>query len=124
MKKALILFGIIGILVAGVLLYNNYIENKYSTTNSSQKKEKNNYFSNEQATYAAQQFVEKQLKSPSTAKFPSLNKANVEKLNNIYTISSYVDSQNSFGAIIRSNYVVKLKEKENGNISLIDLKIN
>jgi hypothetical protein len=124
MKKNLIILGIIGISVIGILLYNNYIENKYSSPNSSIKKEKGSYFSNDKAAYAAQKYVEKQLKSPSTAKFPSLNKSKVKKSNNVYEISSYVDSQNGFGAIIRSNYIVKIRKKEDGNISLIDIKIN
>ncbi|REH54540.1 hypothetical protein C7448_10260 [Tenacibaculum gallaicum] len=123
MKKKLIILGIIGMFIGGVLLYNNHIENKYPTSKSSHKKETSTYFSNEKAAYAAQKFVERQLKSPSTAKFPSLNKSKVEKSNNEYKISSYVDSQNGFGAMIRSNYTVKLRKKENGNISLININI-
>lgn len=57
----------------------------------------------------AQQFVLQGLKSPSTAKFPPLT-FNVDDLGNEkYKIESYVDSQNSFGAMIRSNWSVTMK---------------
>ena len=67
------------------------------------------------ASFQAQEYVKKALKSPSTAKFPGLwelaNNGVVayEKETNKYEIVSYVDSQNSFGATIRSNWSVVLK---------------
>ena len=52
-------------------------------------------------------FVEKQLKSPSTAKFPKTIEKN-EHITNLgggkYKINSWVDSQNAFGATIRTNF--------------------
>jgi len=60
----------------------------------------------------AEQFVKKGLKSPSTAKFPSYS----EKEGQItdlgggeYRINSWVDSQNSFGAEIRTSFSCKIK---------------
>ncbi len=83
------------------------------------------YLSNDEIAYAAQQFVEKSLKSPSTAEFPGLFKSTVTKKgSDTYYISSYVDSENGFGAMIRSNYVVELKLKADGEISLVDLNIS
>lgn len=83
------------------------------------------YLSNDEIAYAAQQFVEKYLKSPSTAEFPELFKSTVTKKgSDTYYISSYVDSENGFGAMIRSNYVVELKLKADGEISLVDLNIS
>ena len=67
------------------------------------------------ASIQAKEYVKKSLKSPSTAKFPGLwDLANdgvvaYEKETNRYEIVSYVDSQNSFGATIRSNWSVVLK---------------
>jgi len=67
------------------------------------------------ASIQAQGYVKKALKSPSTAKFPGLwelvNDGVVayEEKTNRYEIVSYVDSQNSFGATIRSNWSVVLK---------------
>lgn len=59
----------------------------------------------------AEEFVKDNLKSPSTAKFPDTT----EKMNHItelgeneYQINSWVDSQNSFGAMIRSNFSCKI----------------
>ncbi|MDW5288752.1 hypothetical protein [Formosa sp. PL04] len=82
-----------------------------------------NYFSKEDAVYASQKFVESRLKSPKSADFQPMFQAKVESENDIYTINSYVDSQNGFGAIIRSNYIVKLKRKPNGDVSLLDIII-
>lgn len=55
----------------------------------------------------AEDFVEKKLKSPSTAEFPGVT----EKDKHItdlgggkYKINSWVDSQNGFGATIRTNF--------------------
>ena len=67
------------------------------------------------ASFQAQEYVKKSLKSPSTAKFPGLwelvNHGVVayEKETNRYEVVSYVDSQNSFGATIRSDWSVVLK---------------
>ena len=55
------------------------------------------------------------LKSPSTADFPTsdqvvirrfMNKVPNRAPNEAYEVSSYVDSQNSFGAMIRSSWTV------------------
>lgn len=81
------------------------------------------YLTNNEAVYASQKFVKRKLKSPSTADFQPIFQAKVKRENNTYTINSYVDSQNGFGATIRSNYIVKLKRKSNGDISLISLNI-
>lgn len=48
--------------------------------------------------------VEQQLKSPSSAEFP-FGEGSVTKVDNdTFIVTSYVDSQNSFGAMIRTNY--------------------
>jgi hypothetical protein len=62
----------------------------------------------------SERFVEQQLKSPSTAKFPNafdyMNGEGCMALynNGVWSISSWVDLQNSFGAMIRSHYVAQL----------------
>ena len=65
---------------------------------------------------AAQTIVKNNLKSPSTAKFPWGDKEyQINKKDGLtegftsYIIRSYVDSQNSFGAEIRSNFTVVLE---------------
>lgn len=54
-------------------------------------------------------FVTKQLKSPGTADFPFSDFVFSQVRDNTITIKSYVDSQNSFGALLRTNYVIQLK---------------
>lgn len=56
----------------------------------------------------AQNYVKDALRSPSTADFPSYD-YNVSDLNDgKYKVVSYVDSENGFGAMIRSNYSATL----------------
>ncbi len=53
--------------------------------------------------------VEGMLKAPSTAKFPWADGTpsyNAEK--NVYTMASYVDAQNAYGAMIRTNYACEV----------------
>ncbi len=67
------------------------------------------------AWVCAQKVVSDRLKSPSTAKFCSYPSATVIDLgDNKYKISGYVDAQNGFGAMIRSNFTVTLTLTENG----------
>ena len=62
-----------------------------------------------------QLFVEKQLKSPSTADFPFGGHRHVTKLGgNRYRVDSYVDSQNSFGAQIRTEFEGVIKSVDGG----------
>lgn len=57
----------------------------------------------------AQQFIKQGLKSPSTAEFPVLPYEANDLGSGQYRIVSYVDSQNSFGAMIRSNWSVLMR---------------
>jgi len=61
-----------------------------------------------QINIMAENYVEAVLKSPSTADFPTLAFTHYDLGNNKHKIVSYVDSQNSFGAMIRSNWSVIL----------------
>ena len=64
----------------------------------------------------AQQFILRGLKAPSTAKFPALpyeavkinTPEGAEGSDGVYRVRSYVDSQNSFGAVIRSDWTVEM----------------
>ena len=57
----------------------------------------------------AQQFVLQGLKAPSTAKFPTLPYDTSTDGNGLYRVVSYVDSQNSFGAMMRSDWSVTMR---------------
>lgn len=66
------------------------------------------------------QIIDNILKSPSTAEYPGgwldpLEDWKMSKKNNLVTVSSYVDAQNSFGAIIRSEFIIQVKMNDNGS---------
>jgi len=77
-----------------------------------------------------QKFVKDKLKSPSSAVFPDtyaeIKRGAVKKLDEQeYQIISYVDAQNSFGAMIRTVFIAKLKQIDNNTwrnlgVELID----
>ena len=61
------------------------------------------------------QSVELQLlKAPASAQFCSLEEMTVTEINGVYTVSGYVDSQNSYGAMIRTPFVLKVYKDETG----------
>lgn len=61
------------------------------------------------ALVCAKQKVREQLKSPSTAEFQPSIDMRVETADNLsYKIAGYVDSQNSFGAMVRTNFACDL----------------
>lgn len=60
---------------------------------------------NSEVATACQLKVKEMLKSPKSADFPFDDVAKVKPLGNGYRLASYVDSQNGFGANIRTNYV-------------------
>lgn len=61
-----------------------------------------------EALVYCQTLVEKSLKSPATADMPFAQPI-VDTENSIFTVHSYVDAQNSYGAILRTNYACMLK---------------
>lgn len=67
--------------------------------------------------YYAEEYVKQCLISPSTAKFPGLvlerNEWKVSRKKDVVTISSYVDSQNGFGAMLRSNFIIQISYSTN-----------
>lgn len=64
-------------------------------------------------------FVERNLKAPSTAKFPWFRDIVVKDLGGgRFSVSAYVDAQNSFGAQIRTNYTCVLKGVDEINWTL------
>ena len=57
-------------------------------------------------------FIKNRLKSPSTAEFFSYDASRVSKINNsTFKIRGYVDAQNGFGAMIRTNYSIVVKNE-------------
>lgn len=58
----------------------------------------------------SQDAISEKLKSPASAQYPSITDQNVRIVRdkNKYTILSYVDSQNSYGALIRAKYICEM----------------
>ena len=75
----------------------------------------------------AQGFVKDLLKSPSSAKWPGFfeSAGHTRALgDNRYRIRSWVDSQNSFGALLRMNYTAIVRDNGNYNWSLESLTMD
>ena len=61
------------------------------------------------ACVMAEKLIRPQLKAPKSAEFDYADcKANATRAGNVWTLRSYVDADNSFGAHIRSHYVAQL----------------
>lgn len=79
-----------------------------STTNTARH-------SDDDAFYCATLIVESYLKAPSTAKFCKQSDATVTHLGNgEYMVTGWVDAENSYGAMIRSDFVVTYTATEKG----------
>lgn len=71
----------------------------------------------------AQQFVEDKLKSPSTASFGGVFSGDYQDPDSVvsdlgggkYRVRAWVDSQNSFGATIRTRFVCELEDRGGGS---------
>ena len=67
----------------------------------------------------SQRFVEKRLRAPTTAEFPSVHSSNVSVTPFLpdcsFVIEAYVDSQNGFGAMIRTPYRATLTRLDGDN---------
>lgn len=73
----------------------------------------------------AQNFVESNLRCPRTAKWPwiSYSKVTVHLGNGRYQISSYLDAQNGFGALVRINFICVVEHISGDRWRLINLTI-
>lgn len=71
----------------------------------------------------SQQFIKKQLKASSSAKFESYDKNMITWVKrNEFTCSMYVDPYNNCGAKFRANFWTKVKYTGKGNWILLDIK--
>lgn len=111
---------VVGIIIGFVSCCNGCGTSSTSTTESEQSKEI-------EAFVRSQTAVEKQLKAPSTAKFPyytddgvSVTKLGTDK----YRVNAFVDSENSFGAMVRVTYSVTIISTGEDTYKWEDLQIN
>jgi TPR repeat protein len=71
----------------------------------------------------ATQLVAQHLKSPTTAKFSSFQETGAEKAGEIWRLSGFVDSQNSFGAMMRSKWYAAIQNKSGDEWSALYIRI-
>lgn len=73
------------------------------------------------AEVMCEQFIEKRLKAPATAEYtdPETSKAGAS-----YTVKGAVDSENGFGAKIRTPYVCVVKDNGDDTWTLVDLNMS
>jgi hypothetical protein len=90
------------------------------------RKQELNSVDESQAFIISKNFVQAMLKSPKTADFPFLDYSHRNLGDGKWIIQSYVDSQNGFGAMIRTQYQVEMQFNggdwaEQRNWTLVDI---
>ena len=71
----------------------------------------------------AQEFVTDKLRSPSTAKFPWVASYDAAKyIDGKWHVKSYVDSQNGFGAMVRTEWAVVMTTSDGDNWKLVSFR--
>lgn len=60
----------------------------------------------------AESLIEGSLKAPSTAKFSGVKAYELSDQKDVWVVNGYVDSQNGFGAMIRSSWEVQLDYRD------------
>ena len=110
--------GCLGIFIANVIAWGILILIIYLAINSASSEK--DY--SQEAYTAAKFYVNKQLKAPATADYPMYDKNFITHHNDSYTVSSYVDAENSFGVKGRLYYTVTMerdgKDWINVNVNL------
>jgi hypothetical protein len=110
---AFFLILVVGILVSSVMRTNITPEPE----TKEQREQKQHEEDASSAFYTAEEFVKKQLKAPLTAKFSSRydeesgSTKSKTYTNDVWKAWGYVDSQNSFGAMMRSKWHVAMEKK-------------
>lgn len=94
--------------------YQNAAQHDFTQRKKAAEESSGNIDTNTEAKLFAQSLELQLLKAPSTAKFCSLEEMTVIEANGIYTVSGYVDSQNSYGAIVRTPFTLKIFKTANG----------
>jgi hypothetical protein len=98
-----------GLVLGGFILFANIYENTSTGKKSNREHECKDTV---KAWVIAQGFVRDSLKAPSTAEFPSGSKGTGRSVQYEggcnHLVHGYVDAQNGFGAMIRTNYAVEV----------------
>lgn len=100
-------FSIISVIVVGII----FLGKALSSEDNGKANNWNIALEAREAWEISQQFVRDNLKAPSTAKFAPYSVDNIVRDGKGgYRVDSYVDSENSFGAHIRTNYTCIVKK--------------
>ena len=67
--------------------------------------------------------VETTLKAPATADFSGVTGSEIANSADVYEVSGYVDSENSFGANVRTSWTCKVRDTGD-NWDLVDLNVS
>lgn len=70
-----------------------------------------------------QQFVDDQLKAPSTSDYPSIDEASITHRGRTWDVVAYVDAENGFGANIRVPFACTVTHTGDGNYRLVDVSL-
>jgi hypothetical protein len=115
-KTKLVIIIVLGIFIIIIFRHNSIISRSSAIdTVPPQQPVQIDYASD--AKWACREFVADNLKAPSTAEFPNYNNFTAEKVNNketetkgyiVYSVYGEVDSQNSFGAMLRSRFMCEV----------------
>ena len=70
---------------------------------------------------ASERAVKSRLKSPRSAKFPFFDWKVYDRGNGLYEVNSYVDSQNSFGAMLRKYFYVKVQVFDMDDYTILEV---
>jgi len=101
-EKVMLVCVLVAIVIMGFVFYKS--SNTNSTPQAQQPQDESSM-----AYIASQEYVKQALKSPASAKFPLFaNTTKDSAKQNVYSVSAYVDSQNSFSALLRSNWTAQV----------------
>lgn len=88
--------------------YSNQAQYDYSKKLAEFTEKNGNITERDEAILFAQSVELQLLKAPQTAIFPPIEAFSVEKNENGYKVSGYVDSQNSYGASVRTPFTLNV----------------
>lgn len=114
-----------GLIIIGVAIY--AFANIFGSGTSTPIAKRDPCSDTTMAFVMSQNFMKKRLKSPATASFPSITADGVRSVvlkPCEYRVDAYVDSQNSFGATMRTRYTAAVANPDGGrDWKLLELDI-
>ncbi len=108
----------IGIILVAIIAYSLSGTNKDIPLTASQIDSVYDSSNKSMAKIMARDFVKQLLKSPTSAEFD--NEKTWYLKDSVFMVKGTVDSQNSFGAILRANYECKVKQVDKNNWIVLD----